>query len=490
MRAERLTDDPAQSLVHTASALSGSAWWQPKGCSGRFGVGRVDITPPVGIRMRNWGFGDADLSTGVHRPLTLTALASTSAGSTGIAGEDLSLLLTADLGWWRTVEDEMAVRGAVLSAFGLTADRVLLHLVHTHAGPSICSQDVDLPGGALVPAYLEQLRDAAVQACRLAVDDLAPGTLTFGSGTSALAVNRDQQVADRVLLGFEPNTVADRTLVVARLSRQDGSIAATVVNYACHPTTLGFDNSLLSPDFIGAMRERVESATGSAPCLFLQGASGDLSGPVQYLADTTRADRYGDALGHSALGVLGALPPPGLALSLDRTVESGAPLAVWDEVPAKWSSQRSLAASDVAVRLRDLPSVAELDERWADIDARARRERLQRAQRLQATYRPAGAAPVDDRVRHPLWVWRLGDAYLVAQPGEAYSAFQRTLRRRHPDKVILVLNLTNGPGWVYLPPRETFAVDRYQTWQTVLRPGALESLVAAADRLITELAKR
>ncbi len=480
------TTAAAHGLLHSGSALSRSSWWQPPGCSGRFGVGRVDITPPVGIRMRNWGFGDADLSTGVHRPLTMTALASTSA-----TGDGLQLLLTADLGWWRTVKDELAVRGAVLRAFGLTPDRVLLHLVHTHAGPSICSDDIDLPGGALVPAYLESVRAAAVEVSRLAVDDLAPGILTFGAGTSGLAVNRDQQVADRVLLGFEPGTVADGALLVGRLSRADGSITATIVNYACHPTTLGFDNTLLSPDFVGAMRNRVESATGDAPCLFLQGASGDLSGPVQYLADPARADRYGDALGHSALGVLGTLPPPGTALGLDRTVESGAPLALWDEVPGTWSSQRSAVTSDVDVRLRELPSIAELDARWADIDARARRERLQRAQRLQATYRPTGAAiPLDQTVQHPLWVWRLGDAYLVAQPGEAYSAFQRTLRQRHPDKVILVLNLTNGPGWVYLPPRETFAVDRYQTWQTVLRPGALESLVEAADQLITGMAQQ
>ena len=50
---------------------------------------------------------------------------------------------------------------------------------------------------------------------------------------------------------------------------------ATVVNYACHPTTLAWDNTLISPDYVGAMREVVEAATGG-PCLFLQGASGDL----------------------------------------------------------------------------------------------------------------------------------------------------------------------------------------------------------------------
>ena len=48
-----------------------------------------------------------------------------------------------------------------------------------------------------------------------------------------------------------------------------------MVNYACHPTTLAWENTLISPDFPGAMREVVERAT-AAPCVFLQGASGDL----------------------------------------------------------------------------------------------------------------------------------------------------------------------------------------------------------------------
>lgn len=40
----------------------------------RFGVARRDITPPVGIYHRMWGAASHDRSTGVHRPLTATAL--------------------------------------------------------------------------------------------------------------------------------------------------------------------------------------------------------------------------------------------------------------------------------------------------------------------------------------------------------------------------------------------------------------------------------
>ena len=49
--------------------------------------------------------------------------------------------------------------------------------------------------------------------------------------------------------------------------------SAVIVNYACHPTTLAWDNRAISPDWIGAMRENVEAAAGGI-CMFLQGASG------------------------------------------------------------------------------------------------------------------------------------------------------------------------------------------------------------------------
>jgi hypothetical protein len=88
---------------------------------------------------------------------------------------------------------------------------------------------------------------------------------------------------------------------------------------------------------------------------------------------------------------------------------------------------------------------------------------------------------------HPLWVWRFGGAVFVAHPGEAYSALQTSLRATFPTVTIVVMNLTNGPGWVYLPPAQAYEEDRYQAWQTVLKPGSLERLISAAETAITEL---
>jgi len=48
-----------------------------------------------------------------------------------------------------------------------------------------------------------------------------------------------------------PMEIADDTVLVARATDDAGAILATVVNYACHPTTLAWENRLISPDFPG-----------------------------------------------------------------------------------------------------------------------------------------------------------------------------------------------------------------------------------------------
>src|SRR5690606_3129471 len=109
----------------------------------------------------------------------------------------------------------------------------------------------------------------------------------------------------RLLVGFNPKEQADDTLLVGRVTDAKGKISGTIVNYACHPTTLAWENRLISPDYVGAMRELVEG-NSDAPCLFLQGASGELSPAEQYSGDSALADAYGRQLGYAALAALEA----------------------------------------------------------------------------------------------------------------------------------------------------------------------------------------
>src|SRR6185295_2258192 len=146
---------------------------------------------------------------------------------------------------------------------------------------------------------------------RECVARVAPVGIVYGQGCCSLAAHRDffDEGRKQFVCGFNPGTPADDAVIVARVTDDNGKVLATVVNYACHPTTLAWDNTLISPDYVGAMREVVEQAT-DAPCLFLQGASGELGPRDGYVGDTAVADRNGRQLAHAALSALESLPPP------------------------------------------------------------------------------------------------------------------------------------------------------------------------------------
>jgi hypothetical protein len=373
------------------------------------------------------------------------------------------------------------VRGGVLEALGLGEERVLLSLSHTHSGPSTCTAEAHQPGGHLIAPYLDAVRDAAVAAATQAIELARPGTLDWVTGCCDLAVNRDLPMGERYLVGFNPAGEADTTVLVGRVCDAGGTILATVVNYACHPTTLAWQNDLISPDYVGAMREVVEAATGSAPCLFLQGASGELAPREGYVGDPDIADRHGRRLGYAAVSALTGMLPSGSALGYTGAVESGAPLAIWELTPRASDGRLAASSLRVPVELKEIPSLEELAERWRGIDERSLRERLTRARRLQGIY-AAWQPPAQ-----PVWIWRIGGALLVAQPGEAYSVFQRRLRARYPGHAVVVANVTNGPGWVYLPPREAYGSGRYSVWQTMLAAGSMERVGEACERELDAL---
>ncbi len=434
---------------------------------GEIGVAREELITPVGIYARNWGAATHDVAEGIHRPLTVTALALSSSGDAPL------ILIGLDLGRWRSRDDEWFVRGAVLDALGLDPARVLIALSHTHAGPGVYREDLDKAGGKLIAPFLTAVRDAVVRAARTALGSCRPARLSWRYGRCDLAKNRDRPEAgsSRYIVGYNPETPADDTLLVGRVEEiASGRTLAVVVNYACHPTTLAWQNRLISPDYPGAMRELVEQTTG-ATCLFLQGASGELAPAEQYVGDTTLADRHGRRLGHAVLSVLESWPEQ--ALVFDGVVESGAPLAVFRAEPARSSGLLCAILQPVELTLKPLPSIREIEEQMLQCTDRALRERLwrQRGNRLIV-----GDGTVSSM---PLWVWRIGDALLAAQPNEAYSLFQRELRQRFPQRPVAALNLTNGSAG-YLPPQDHFGRNEYAVWQSPFAQGSLETVIKTA----------
>ena len=285
-----------------------------------FGVARRDVTPPVGIYSRSWGAATHDVAEGVHRPLTATA-----AVFAPLDGEGPTLALVAlDIGWFQNAPDERALRGAVLERTGLGEAELLIQMSHTHAGANTNSRLEGKPGTELIAPVPRASGRAGRRRRARGPLGAAEAFVTYGYGRCGLAANRDlwDAEAERFACGYNPEEPADDTLLVApRRPTETETVLATLFNYACHPTTLAWDNRLLSPDYIGAAREVLETAF-DAPALFLQGASGELAPRDDYVGDAAVADRNGRQLGHAAAAAIEALPPPGDPLRLhgDRRV--------------------------------------------------------------------------------------------------------------------------------------------------------------------------
>jgi hypothetical protein len=450
--------------------------------TGLAGLARTEITPPVGIYCRNWGAALHDTARGVHRPLFLTALA-----IRDVSGGQPLVLLDTDLGWWANLAFEKKLRGRVCAALGLPEERLLSCVTHTHAAPPLCEPEPHWQGGDLLAGYLVTLEKRMLETALTAIANLSPATIEWHHGRSSLAANRDlpdptPPAGPRLVCGFNPTNTADDTLIVARVTGPAGTPLATIANYACHPTTLAWDNELVSPDFVGELRSTIEGQ-GAGLGLFLQGASGELAPRYQYVGDPAVADAHGRELAHAVLATVQAMEPPGQRLVFDRVVESGAPLATWRrELRPATAVTKSLAAQrrTVDLPLKDWPSAAELAAQFATCTDRPLAERIRRRLRIREALGDGPTFPLE------IWGWRIGEALVLGTMAEAYSCIQQNVRAAFSDREVVWLNLVNGSVG-YLPPAPLYDVDIYQVWQTPFERGGLEMLEVAAISLGREL---
>ncbi len=445
---------------------------------GRVGIARADITPPIGIYSRNWGAAPHDVADSIHRPLTLTAFTLAADGDA-----DPLVLIDADLGWWRPLELFREFQQRLLDDLRIDSSRLIFALTHTHSSAPLMQPDPALEGSELVGPWLESIHLAADRAVRQALADSFDATVDWHSGRCHLASVRDlpdpQPGSNRMICGYNPAGVADDTLWLGRVTDAAGNLRATLVNYACHPTTLAWENRQISPDYVGAMRETMETATG-ATALFLLGACGDLAPRHQYVGDPSIADRHGRQLGHAALATLYDMEPPETRLCYHETVESGAPLAVWRPQPDQASDRLGAIELTVDLELKDWPSADELERQRSACDDRAVEERLRRRRDIRRALGDGRTFAV------PVHAWRIGDAVWVGCCCEPYSQLQIELRRRFPDRTVVCMNLINGTIG-YLPPEELYDVDVYPVWQTPFARGGLERMIDAMADAINEV---
>jgi hypothetical protein len=444
---------------------------------GRIGAARTVITPPAGIYSRTWGSASHDVAEGVHRPALASCLVfQTMNGDAELVSLAVDTCCADD-------SEVAAIRAAILQRFALKPEQLMFHPSHSHSLPVLTRRTANRAGGELLTAYLDSLAPTCIGLIEQARETLAEGIVSWAYGRCGLAFNRDavDPASGRDICGLNLAEKADDTLLVGRITDMDGRIRATMVNYACHPVSLGGGNRLLSPDYIGAMREVVERDTGGATCVFMHGASGDLTPRRSYEAKAEVADQNGRELGYAALSVLSGMFPPGQELQYKGVEESGTPLGIWRLTPrSNVSTQLSGRFVTTQFPLLPFPSREELQAQLAVTTERYAVERLERSLARRAQ---VGDGPNSD---FHFTVWQIGEAFLVSTPAECYSQFQMDLRRQFADTTVAVINLSDGTT-TYLPLPESFGRDVYQARIAFYQPDALARVTKMATDAISEM---
>jgi hypothetical protein len=436
---------------------------------GRIGIARRDMTPPKGMYSRAWGSSTHDIAEGVHQPLLATCMVFK--GETG--GAELVLLAVDVMVFFSPEAGRL--RAAILTRLGLEPQQLIIHPSHTHGMPLLLREDAAKPGGHLIGPYLDSLPELF---CELVAEGRAacqPATLGWNYGKCSLAVNRDaiDPASNRDVCGLNLLAATDDTLLVGRVTDTAGQIFATIVNYACHPVSLGGGNKLLSPDYVGTARAVVEKAMGGI-CVFMQGAAGDVTPRRSYEAHVGAAEQNGRELGYAALATLSSMFPPGHELAYSGIEESGTPLGVWRLRP-KSSIARTFDARTVVARLpiKDMPTRKEIE---ASLAKRPSGYELVRLERALARRNLVGDDAEGDL---PLTIWRLGEAFLVSTPAEPYTKFQLDIRAASPDSAVAVLMASDG-ALNYLPTPAAYQRDVYQVKVALYESSGLQAATTLA----------
>jgi hypothetical protein len=402
------------------------------------GVATADITPSPGLML--WGYSNrTGPATGTLDPLMAKAVVLK-------VGEQAVAIVTLDLG--RVPEPDVIehIRKRTEAECGVA--NLLLTASHTHSAPAIEST----PGSPneFSDRTGEKIADIIAQAAKSAV----PVTIGIGRGEADLAHNRRRFLADgRVAMQWrnaerEKTEPVDKEFAVIRLDQADGKPLAVLFHYACHPVVLGPDNLQYSADFVGAACKAVTDEL-HAPCLFLQGACGNLNPYVDKTplaqGGVSEMQKMGRTLGQ-------------LLIATTRATKTAAPAAPSLQFDAQ---------------------VIPIRTRWDIQDPEVRAV-------LSKAYGPRFDNYITTTIKNNIVPCTLttllvnGNLALVGMPGEIFVEFQTALKQRSPVRDTFLVGYTNGYHAYFPTIRDAAAGGYGGKTATYVEPGAGERLTDAA----------
>lgn len=231
------------------------------------GVGKSDITPPIGTPLAGYGARAAKPSTGVHDPCEARALVIDN------GTEKLAFVAVDHLGFDHGMVER--IRAIASEATHITADHIFVMSSHTHSGGGAFMEMLPplaiMLAGKFDPKIRGFYEQRTAEAIISADKNLKLARIAFGAG-EARGISRFRS-------SWPPNGPIDPEVGVVRVDSADtGKPIAVLMNFAAHPTVLGSDNMTFSADYVGYARSAVEKMIGGdVLAIFANGAQGTVA---------------------------------------------------------------------------------------------------------------------------------------------------------------------------------------------------------------------
>ena len=214
--------------------------------------------------------------------------------------EAVVLVRTDSIGIWQDMLRDIRVRLREEGRADL-ADGLIVGATHTHSsGGRIFDHFVgEVAVGPFLPGLYQRVRDGIVNAV------LAADAAVVEAQVGHRLIQVPQLHNDR---RCENEDLQDDTMGLIKVTRDDGSLLALIVNYAMHGTILNKDDWTLSRDASGAVESGIESRLERpAPVLYFQSWAGDMSPktPNEHILDDGFSLR-GDFTRMEAIGAAAA----------------------------------------------------------------------------------------------------------------------------------------------------------------------------------------
>ena len=442
------------------------------------GCGVSDITPTPGIALSGFIFRENSPSTQVDDPLSVRALALRQ-------GEEVYLLISYELlAISEPLEQQIvsALEGELGESF--SRQRTVLVATHTHSAPPTSPLEGEADPD---PAYWRLVCERTVEAARRALERLQPASLYFASfRIPGFTYNRRAVLANgRVTMTPEPDAPVlergpvDDTLTTLVWRNEQGENISAVLHFACHGTVVCTQG--IGGDVPGALSRCAEEIL-HAPCLFLQGAAGDINPLTSISADRAGLMSWVEKFAVHLQGLPTKLHP--LPCTPFRTASTVLPLD-YQPLPSRPAVQQSIENFErIAQGEIDAPEVQETLLRLGNIMNFKPGERPDPA---KAAFAAGALANAERRVLaaintgRPLLpcpltvaVWRMGQITFAFAAAELFALTGFHIRAIGRGRAVLPVTYAS-PIVGYVPDRASMEKGGYEAddaWRFYGHPAA------------------